>query len=152
VYVPGKPFQSSLVLREKHYLITETVNYGHNIFSDTGPRQAIIKGVNVMEGQNLTVWVFSPPFYFNTQDVVSSYTDTILSIYLPNTWSVLTLRQFWSGKEVGLGISLCRLVWTLKIKMVWWYIILLICRFFLSLKGRRTDLLDPVTRRSSYPF
>ncbi len=38
MFVPGKPFQPSLVFRDKHQLITETVNYVHKEFYDTGPR------------------------------------------------------------------------------------------------------------------
>jgi hypothetical protein len=36
VFVPGKPFQLSL-LREKHKFIMETVNYDRNKFYDTRP-------------------------------------------------------------------------------------------------------------------
>jgi hypothetical protein len=37
-FVPGKPFQPSLVFRDKHLFITKTVNYGRNKSYDTGPR------------------------------------------------------------------------------------------------------------------
>ncbi len=44
VFVPGKPFQPSLVFSDKHSkLITETVNYGRNKFYDTGPRSAFFQ-------------------------------------------------------------------------------------------------------------
>ena len=37
MFVPGKPFQPSLVFRDKHWLFTEIVNYDCNKFYDTGP-------------------------------------------------------------------------------------------------------------------
>ena len=55
----GKPFQPSLVFRDKHLLITETVNYVRNKFYDTGPRwhYRVAKIANIFTKKYLTISV-----------------------------------------------------------------------------------------------
>ncbi len=50
MFVPSKPFQPSLVFKDKYSsLFSETVNYGRNKFYDTGPwyHKGVLTGHNI---------------------------------------------------------------------------------------------------------